>query len=87
MPKLPVLKARELFKLLKKWGFYKYHQVGSHIQLKHPDGRRATIPYHPSQEIRRGTLKSIIEDLDISIEAFIESIKIKPTIILKGVFR
>lgn len=75
MPKLPVVKARLLLKTLKKLGFYKHHQAGSHIQLKHPDGRRTTIPYHPNQEIRRGTLKSIIDDLDLTIEEFIKALK------------
>lgn len=75
MPKLPIIKARELLKVLKKHGFYKYHQVGSHIQMKHIDGRRTTIPYHPSQEIRKGTLKAIIDDLDMTAEEFIKSLK------------
>lgn len=74
MPKLPVIKARELLKTLKKLGFYKNHQSGSHIQLKHPDGRRTTIPYHPTQEIRRGTLKAIINDIDMTVEEFIKAI-------------
>lgn len=77
MPKLPVIKAKELLKLLLKNGFYKYHQVGSHIQLKHADGRRTTISYHPSKEIRRGTLKGIITDLDMSAEEFIKLLKEK----------
>lgn len=75
MPKLPIIKARELFNVLKKYGFYKYHQVGSHIQMKHQDGRRTTIPYHPSQEIRRGTLKAIIDDLDMTVEDFTKLLK------------
>ena len=75
MPKLPVVKARKLFQALKKLGFYKHHQVGSHIQMKNADGRRTTIPYHPSQEIRRGTLKAIIDDLDMSVEEFIKALK------------
>lgn len=75
MPKLPVLKARILLKTLKKLGFYEHHQVGSHMQLKHPDGRRTTIPYHPSQEIRRGTLKSIIDDLDMTVDEFTKALK------------
>ena len=75
MPKLPVVKARTLLVTLKKLGFYKHHQVGSHVQLKHADGRRVTIPYHPSREIRKGTLKAIIDDLDITIEEFIKAIK------------
>ena len=75
MPKLPVVKARELLKILNKLGFSKHHQVGSHIQLKHLDGRRTTIPYHPTQEIRRGTLKAIIDDLDMTVEEFIKALK------------
>ncbi len=75
MPKLPVVKARVLLKTLQKMGFVKYHQVGSHIQMKHADGRRTTIPYHPTQEIRRGTLKGIIDDLDMSVEEFTDALK------------
>ena len=75
MPKLPVVKASKLLQALLKTGFLKHHQVGSHIQLKHPDGRRTTIPYHPSKEIRRGTLKGIIDDLDISVEEFIKLLR------------
>ena len=71
MPKLPVIKASKLLKVLLKTGFYKYHQVGSHVQLKHPDGRRTTIPYHPSYEIRPGTLKAILEDINLTVKEFI----------------
>lgn len=72
MPKLPVVKAKILLKVLLKQGFIKYHQVGSHVQLKHPDGRRTTIPYHPSREIRLGTLKAILNDIEISTDEFIK---------------
>ncbi|MBI3558964.1 type II toxin-antitoxin system HicA family toxin [Candidatus Gottesmanbacteria bacterium] len=70
MPKLPVLKAKDLLKKLKQLGFYEHHQSGSHIQMHHPDGRRTTIPYHPSKEIRRGTIKAIIDDLNMTVEEF-----------------
>ena len=75
MPKLPVVKAKDLFKALKKLGFSPYHQAGSHIQLKHADGRRTTLSYHPSKEIRRGTLKAIIDDLDMSVKEFTKALK------------
>lgn len=75
MPKLPVVKAKNLLKTLQKLGFIKHHQIGSHIQLKHSDGRRTTIPYHPTQEIRRGTLKAIIDDLNMTVEEFTEALK------------
>lgn len=72
MPKLPVVKARILLKTLIKLGFQKHHQVGSHIQLKHPDGRRTTVPYHPNHEIRPGTLKAILDDIEITVEEFLK---------------
>ena len=75
MPKLPIVKTRILRKVLLKIGFVKYHQVGSHIQLKHPDGRRATVPYHPNQEIRPGTLKAILNDIDLKVEEFTKLLK------------
>ena len=75
MPKLPVVKARKLLKTLNKLGFSKYHQVGSHIQPKRSDGRRITLPYYPAQEIRRGTLKAIIDDLDMTVEEFTQALK------------
>ena len=75
MPKLPVIKAKHLFKVVTKAGFVKVHQVGSHMQLKHPDGRRLTIPYHPSKEIRRGTLRGIITDMGKTVDEFIELMK------------
>lgn len=72
MPKLPVLKARELLKILKKIGFYEHHQVGSHLQLKHPDGRRTTVPCHPKKELRRKTLSAIINDTGLTVEEFLK---------------
>jgi predicted RNA binding protein YcfA (HicA-like mRNA interferase family) len=75
MPKLPVIRAKQLLKTLIKLGFNKHHQAGSHIQLKHPDGRRTTIPYHPSHEIRPGTLKAILDDIEISTDEFIKILK------------
>lgn len=75
MPKLPVIKAKQLLKALLKLGFYKHHQAGSHIQLKHSDGRRTTVPYHPSHEIRSGTLKAILDDIEISTDEFIKVLR------------
>lgn len=72
MPKLPIVKAIKLVKILKKSGFVEYHQVGSHVQLKHSDGRRITIPMHSQKDIRKGTLKAIIRSLDMTVEEFIE---------------
>lgn len=70
MPKLPVIKSEKLIKILLKMGFKQHHQVGSHIQFKHPDGRRVTVAFHKGKEIPKGTLRAIINDLKISVEDF-----------------
>ena len=75
MPKIPIVKSRELIRVLKKLGFEEFHQVGSHKQFKHSDGRRITVPVHPSQDIRRGTMKGIIDDVGISVEEFKKYLK------------
>ncbi len=69
MPKLPVLKNKELIKTLKKMGFFECRQRGtSHLIMAHPDGRRTTIAIHQGKDIPNGTLKAIIHDINISVE-------------------
>jgi len=73
--KLPILKSKDLIKVLKKMGFFKHHQVGSHAQFKHPDGRRTTIPVHSGKDIPKGTSKAILRDLEIFTDEFIVFLK------------
>ncbi|MEK7147117.1 MAG: type II toxin-antitoxin system HicA family toxin [Patescibacteria group bacterium] len=75
MPKLPVIKSRELIRVLKKLGFFEFHRVGSHAQFKHIDGRRITLPVHSGKDIKKKILKAIINDIDILIEDFIKILK------------
>ena len=51
MGSLPVLKPREVIKLLEKLGFTLVRQRGSHCQFRHPDGRGTTVPDHKGQDI------------------------------------
>ena len=70
MIKLPIIKAKKLIKILKKLGFVPIRQEGSHIFFKHPDGRTTVVPYHSSQDIGRGLLRAIIEDIKITPQQF-----------------
>lgn len=76
MPKLPVVRARELIRVLQKLGFYHYNQVGSHAQFKNSDGVKITVPIHGSKELGKKTVKGIIIDIGISVEEFIRLLKI-----------
>jgi len=75
MPKLPVVTSKECVALIERMGFTRYHQVGSHAQFKHLDGRRLTIPVHAGKELSPKTLKSIISDTGVSVEDFIMLLK------------
>ena len=46
MPRLPVLSARELIRMLEQVGFQVVRQRGNHVRLKHEDGRVLTVPVH-----------------------------------------
>lgn len=75
MPKLPAVKSGKLVKALLKLGFFKHHQVGSHAQFKHLDGRRVTVPVHQGKEIPRGTVLAILKDIEVSREDFIKLLR------------
>ncbi len=66
-----MFKVRELIRVLNKLGFFEYHRVGSHAQFKHMDGRRVTIPIHYGKDVKRGMVRGILHDIDVSIEEFI----------------
>jgi predicted RNA binding protein YcfA (HicA-like mRNA interferase family) len=77
MPKLPIVKAKELVRIILKLGFIQHgHMKGSHLILKHLDGRRTTIPMH-GKDIPAGTLLAILRDIKISKEEFIKILKNK----------
>jgi len=76
MPKIPIIKAKNLIRALKKLGFSEHRQRGSsHLVLKHLDGRRTIIPIHSGKDIPRGTLKAILRDIEISVAELIEALK------------
>lgn len=70
MPKLSPISAKELIKILEKQGFQVVHQKGSHVRLKHPDGRRTTVPMHSGENIGIGLLRKILRDINITRDEF-----------------
>ncbi len=71
MAKLPQLSAIQLIKILYKIGFKPIRQEGSHIFLRHENGRTTVIPNHPGENLDRGLLNKIIKkDIQLSREEF-----------------
>jgi len=71
MAKLPQLRAIKLIKILAKIGFTTVRQQGSHIFLRHNDGRTTVVPNHPGEKLDRGLLNKIIKkDVKITRKEF-----------------
>ena len=47
-------------------GFFESRQKGSHLILKHNDGRKTVVPIHGGKTIPRGTLRGILRDIEIA---------------------
>lgn len=72
MSVLPVLSGREVVRALRKIGYERDRQKGSHIVMRHTayPYRRIVVPDH--REVAKGTLRAIIRQAGLSVEEFIE---------------
>ena len=71
MPELPALSGDQVITTLKKLGFVRVRQRGSHVVLKRvtPDGTiGCVVPRH--KELAEGTLRGILRQAQISPEEF-----------------
>ncbi len=71
MPRPPVLKPREVCRILDSLGFILARQRGSHMQYRHPDGRCITVPNHPGRDVSPVILRQIIKDIRSTLEDFL----------------
>jgi predicted RNA binding protein YcfA (HicA-like mRNA interferase family) len=71
MGKLPVLKPREVCRLLEALGFVLVRQRGSHLQYRHSDGRGTTVPNHPGRDISPILLRQIARDIGMTADELI----------------
>lgn len=71
--KLPLLSGRQVLAALARLGFVEVHRKGSHVKMKHDDGRLIVFPLH--DEVDRYTLKGALRDAGIEIEDFLREVK------------
>jgi predicted RNA binding protein YcfA (HicA-like mRNA interferase family) len=72
MSKFPSLNGKEIVSLLKKFGFVVERQRGSHIFMKHSDGRTTVIPVHAGETIGPGLLSKILRDIEMTKDEFLK---------------
>jgi predicted RNA binding protein YcfA (HicA-like mRNA interferase family) len=69
-PKLPTVTPKELVRVAERLGFIFRRQRGSHaIYVRPSDQARIVIPIHGG-ELKRKTLRAIIQDLKVTVEEF-----------------
>ncbi len=71
--KLPLLSGRQVLATLTRLGFVEVHRKGSHVKMKHEDGRVIVFPFH--DEVDRYTLKGALRDADIEVTDFLKEVK------------
>jgi predicted RNA binding protein YcfA (HicA-like mRNA interferase family) len=68
--RLLVCSGSDAVKAFGKIGYGVDHQTGSHIILRHPSGRRLTVPNH--RELAKGTLRALIREAGLTKNQFVE---------------
>jgi predicted RNA binding protein YcfA (HicA-like mRNA interferase family) len=74
MTRIPALRASEIVRALQRLGFERLRQKGSHIRLRHPDGRFASVPDHGSRELRREFVLNILKQSAVEIGDFLAAL-------------
>lgn len=73
MPKLPVVSGKDLLKLLMRHGFVLVRKKGSHVFVENEEGFvRTVVPVHGKEDLGKGLLKKILNDLDVSVEELVD---------------
>ena len=75
MSRLPSPTARQVVQALRRAGFAVVRQRGSHVFLRHTDGRSTLVPVHAGESIGPGLLRKIMRDVELSREEFIELLR------------
>ena len=70
--RLPILKAKDLIRVLNKFEFKEMRQRGSHLFFQHSDGRTTIVPIHSGEDIGRGLLRQILREIDVSPDEFLD---------------
>lgn len=72
MGQVPVLKTKQVIKLLETVGFVEVRQRGSHKQFRHADGRATTVPVHHGRDISPILLRQIAKDINLTVDKLLQ---------------
>jgi predicted RNA binding protein YcfA (HicA-like mRNA interferase family) len=64
-----------LIQALEQIGFQRTRQRGSHVRLRHTDGRVVTVPVHSGQDLGRGLLRKILRDAELTVDELLKLVE------------
>ena len=72
MVKLITISGKKFCKILEKLEFEKVYGKGSHVRFKHSDGRRTVVPIHGNEDLGKGLLRQILNQIKVNKEEYEE---------------
>ena len=75
MNRLRGVTGEKVVKGLLKAGFEIIRQRGSHVYIRHKDGRATVVPVHKGEDLGPGILRKITRDVELSREEFLKLLK------------
>lgn len=76
MSRLPTVTSREMIRALVRAGFRPEPETGSgHLGLRHPDTRRKTVVPRLAGDMKRGTVRAILNQAGLSREEFVRLLR------------
>ena len=70
MTRLPRVSGTDVVRALERDGFSVVRRKGSHVFVRHADGRTTVVPPHASETIGLGLLSKILRDVALDQERF-----------------
>ncbi|MEP7198980.1 MAG: type II toxin-antitoxin system HicA family toxin [Chloroflexota bacterium] len=75
MKRLPVISGRTLVKVLERRDFVFVRQRGSHMLMRRTTPPHITVPIPDHKEIKAGTLRGILRDIEMSVEELNDALR------------
>ena len=74
MPPLPIITAHQCIATLRRFGYEVARQKGSHVRLVCEGRKPVTVPQHTGKSLKRGTLRSILREAELSVAEFLAAL-------------
>jgi predicted RNA binding protein YcfA (HicA-like mRNA interferase family) len=76
MPKIPIIKAKEFFRHLVRFGCDEVSVRGSHHKIHNPQtNKTSVVSIHSGADVDKGTFSGVLNQLGIDTGIFLDFIK------------